>query len=147
MNAIVQTAPASAFGAFDKFLRQRVLQRLSALGHGHLLVNDALGSAETCRNAILSLRKRGRHVQVGLLGAEGGQAMAPIGRIIAHELEILGSHGMQAHQYPRLLGMMAAGRLQPGRLVQRTISLEEAPEALEAMGRFAQPGVTVIDRF
>ena len=46
MNAIVQTAPASAFGAFDKFLRQRVLQRLSALGHGHLLVNDALGSAE-----------------------------------------------------------------------------------------------------
>jgi alcohol dehydrogenase len=73
--------------------------------------------------------------------------MAPIGRIIAHELEILGSHGMQAHQYPRLLGMMAAGRLQPGRLVQRTISLEEAPEALEAMGRFAQPGVTVIDRF
>lgn len=46
MNAIVQTAPASAFGAFDKFLRQRVLQRLSALGHGHLLVNDALGSTE-----------------------------------------------------------------------------------------------------
>jgi cyclopropane-fatty-acyl-phospholipid synthase len=46
LNAIVQTAPASAFGAFDKFLRQRVLQRLSALGHGHLLVNDALGSAE-----------------------------------------------------------------------------------------------------
>lgn len=116
-------------------------------GGGAHLSLDALGSAETCRNAILSLRKRGRHVQVGLLGAEGGQAMAPIGRIIAHELEILGSHGMQAHQYPRLLGMMAAGRLQPGRLVQRTISLEEAPEALEAMGRFAQPGVTVIDRF
>ncbi|TLX22389.1 SAM-dependent methyltransferase [Thermomonas fusca] len=46
MNAIAQTAPPSAFGAFDKFLRQRVLQRLSALGHGHLRVNDALGSVE-----------------------------------------------------------------------------------------------------
>lgn len=116
-------------------------------GGGAHLSLDALGSAETCRNAILSLRKRGRHVQVGLLGAEGGQATAPMGRIIAYELEILGSHGMQAHQYPRLLAMMTAGRLQPGRLVQRTIGLDEAPAALEAMGRFAQPGVTVIDRF
>jgi alcohol dehydrogenase len=70
-----------------------------------------------------------------------------MGRVIARELEIRGSHGMQAHQYPRLLAMMAAGRLQPGRLVQRTISLDEAPAALQAMARFVQPGVTVIDRF
>ena len=32
---------------------------------------DALGSIETCLNSIRSLRKRGRHVQVGLmLGAD-----------------------------------------------------------------------------
>jgi alcohol dehydrogenase len=115
-------------------------------GGGAHLSLDALGSAETCRNAILSLRKRGRHVQVGLLAAEGGDAALPLGQIIARELEVIGSHGMQAHQYPRLLAMMAAGRLQPGRLVQRTITLDEAPAALEAMGRFAQPGITVIDR-
>lgn len=115
-------------------------------GGAHLSV-DALGSHETVRNAILSLRKQGRHVQVGLLGAEGGVAPVPMGRIIAHELELYGSHGMQAHRYPRLLEMMASGQLDPGQLVQRTIRLADAPEALIAMGQFAQPGVTVINRF
>lgn len=116
-------------------------------GGGAHVSLDALGSAETCRSAILSLRKRGRHVQVGLLGAEGGEAAVPMGRVISHELEIYGSHGMPAHQYPRLLAMLAAGRLDPSQLVQRTISLDEAPEALAAMGTFAWAGVTVIDRF
>jgi alcohol dehydrogenase len=116
-------------------------------GGGAHVSLDALGSAETCRSAILSLRKRGRHVQVGLLGAERGEAAVPMGRVISHELEMYGSHGMPAHQYPRLLQLMAAGRLDPSQLVQRTISLDEAPEALAAMGTFARPGVTVIDRF
>lgn len=44
MNAIVQPAPTSAFGAFDRFLRQRLLERLSGFGHGHLEVRDALGT-------------------------------------------------------------------------------------------------------
>ena len=44
MNAIVQTTPANTFGTFDRFLRQRLLQRLAGFGHGHLLVRDALGS-------------------------------------------------------------------------------------------------------
>jgi alcohol dehydrogenase len=116
-------------------------------GAGAHVSLDALGSPETCRSAIRSLRKRGRHVQVGLLGAEGGEAAVPMGRIISHELEIYGSHGMQAHQYPRLLQLLAAGRLDLGQLVQRTIILDEAPGALAAMGSFTQPGVTVIDRF
>lgn len=115
-------------------------------GGAHLSI-DALGSYETVHNAILSLRKQGRHVQIGLLGAEGGEAPVPMGKVIAHELEIYGSHGMQAHHYPRLLEMMASGRLDPGRLVQRTICLAEVPEALTAMGHFAQPGVTVVNRF
>lgn len=115
-------------------------------GGAHVSV-DALGSLETCRDAILSLRKRGRHLQVGLLAAEGGTATVPMSRVISHELEIYGSHGMQAHQYPRLLRLVASGRLEPGQLVQRTISLDEAPEALASLGSFSQAGVTVIDRF
>jgi alcohol dehydrogenase len=115
-------------------------------GGAHLSI-DALGSHETVRNAILSLRKQGRHVQIGLLGAEGGEAPVPMGKVIAYELALYGSHGMQAHHYPRLLEMMASGRLDPGRLVQRTISLADVPEALTAMAQFAQPGVTVVNRF
>ena len=115
-------------------------------GGAHLSL-DALGSRVTCRNSILSLRKRGRHVQVGLLLADESDPPLPMGRVIACELELLGSHGMQAHAYPGLLGMIVAGKLNPGRLIGRTIPLEEASAELAAMGRFAVSGVTVIDRF
>lgn len=108
---------------------------------------DALGSTETCRKAILSLRKQGRHVQIGLLAAGDSDPPLPMGQVIARELVLVGSHGMQAHRYPRLLEMIRAGRLRPAQIIGETISLEEAPAALQAMGHFATPGVTIIDRF
>jgi alcohol dehydrogenase len=67
--------------------------------------------------------------------------------VIARELEILGSHGMQAHRYPELLAMIQAGRLHPDRLVGKRISLEQSLEALVQMDSFSGTGVTVIDRF
>lgn len=107
---------------------------------------DALGSPATCRNSILSLRKRGRHVQVGLLLAEESSPPLPMDRVVAWELEILGSHGIQAHRYPALLAMVESGALDPARLVHRRISLGEAPVALTTMDRFENQGITVIDR-
>ena len=108
---------------------------------------DALGSTTTCRNSILGLRKRGRHVQVGLMLGEHSLPPLPMGPVIANELEILGSHGMQAHQMPPLLEMAAAGRFDLTKLIGRRIALDEAPAALAAMGEFRGVGVTVIDRF
>jgi alcohol dehydrogenase len=115
-------------------------------GGAHLSI-DALGSPVTCFNSIAGLRKRGRHVQVGLLAPDERNARIPTGLVIANELEILGSHGMQAHRYPQMLEMMAAGSLQPQKLIGQTIGLEDAPAALVAMERFAEVGVTVIDGF
>lgn len=108
---------------------------------------DALGSTVTCRNSILGLRKRGRHVQVGLMLGEHSLPPLPMGPVIANELEILGSHGLQAHQMPPLLEMAAAGRFDLTKLIGRRITLDEAPAALAAMGEFRGTGVTVIDRF
>ena len=71
----------------------------------------------------------------------------PMDRVLAHELEIAGSHGIQAHRYPDLLAMIRAGRLQPGELVGRTVSLEEAVERLCGLDRSTDTGVTVIDSF
>ena len=71
----------------------------------------------------------------------------PVDKIIARELEIIGSHGMQAHRYPEMLEMIVSGKLQPQKLIGRTISLDDAPAALLSLGDFAQKGVTVIDRF
>ena len=108
---------------------------------------DTLGSAVTCRNSILSLRPRGRHVQVGLLaGAEADPAL-PMADVIARELELVGSHGMQAHRYVAMFEMIASGALRPELLVGRTISLDEAGCALMQMDEFGVAGVTVINAF
>jgi len=114
-------------------------------GGAHVSI-DALGSTETCINSILGLRKRGKHVQVGLMVAEHSTPPIPMGRVIAHELEILGSHGMQAHRYDDMLRMISSGQLQPEKLIGRRICLEEAPQVLQTMDRFANMGITAIDQ-
>ena len=116
-------------------------------GGGAHLSLDALGSRETCRNSLGSLRKRGRHVQVGLMLADDQEATLPMGQVIAKELEILGSHGMQAHRYPPLLDMIRSGKLAPEKMIRRTVSLAESLDLLQRMGEFKDPGVSVIDRF
>jgi len=114
-------------------------------GGAHVSI-DALGSPEICFNSIAGLRKRGKHIQVGLLDPEHGNARVPTGMIVAGELEIFGSHGMQAHRYPHMLEMISSGRLSPEKLIGRTISLDEAAEALVNMDSFSETGVTVIRR-
>ena len=108
---------------------------------------DALGSRETCANSIRSLRKRGRHVQVGLLAGPEADPPLPMSLVIGRELEILGSHGMQAHAYGRLLDMISAGTIQPRQLIRQTVSLSQAADFLPRMNQFHHAGVTVIDRF
>lgn len=115
-------------------------------GGAHLSL-DALGSVTTCVNSIMSLRKRGRHVQVGLMAGEHSLPPVPMGRVIGHELEILGSHGMQAHRYDAMFAMIEAGLLKPERLVGREITLEQSIDVLTGMDSFAGTGVTVVTRF
>lgn len=113
-------------------------------GGAHVAL-DALGSPATARTGVLSLRRRGRHVQVGLLLGPDAATALPMDRVVAHELEVYGSHGMAAHEYPAMLGAIAEGRLHPGRLVGRTVGLDGAADALAALGRpAAHPGMTVV---
>ncbi len=113
-------------------------------GGAHVSV-DALGAAVTCTNSVLSLRPRGRHVQVGLLPPAQGRPEVPMERVIALELQVLGSHGMAAHAYPEMLGLIAAGRLDPRRLVTRELALDDAADALAEVGR--TPGIAVVTSF
>lgn len=108
---------------------------------------DALGSPATCYHSIANLRKRGKHIQVGLMLADQSTPAIPMDRVIAWELEILGSHGIQAFEYPAVLAMIESGKLAPEKLIGSTISLEESIPALMDMDSFSTTGVTVIDRF
>ncbi|OZC02321.1 zinc-dependent alcohol dehydrogenase family protein, partial [Rubricoccus marinus] len=116
-------------------------------GGGAHLSLDALGHPTTCVNSIRCLQKRGRHVQVGLLLAEHRTPAIPMDRVLADELEILGSHGMQAHRYGAMFSMIASGALTPEALIGRTISLEQSIDALMRMDDFGARGVTVVTEF
>jgi len=112
---------------------------VAATGGGAHVSVDALGSPATADAAVRGLRRRGRHVQVGLMLGDAARAPLPWDRVIAWELEVLGSHGMAAGDYPAMLDMIADGRLDPSRLVGEVVDLDGAAHALEAMDR---PGVS-----
>ncbi len=137
---------AAELGAEHTLAGADVVARVLDLtdGGAHLSL-DALGSAQTCVDSVLGLRPRGRHVQVGLLPPGTERPEVPMGRVLALELELLGSHGMAAHAYPELLGLIAAGRLRPDALVTRELDLAESAAALTALG--SHPGIAVITRF
>jgi alcohol dehydrogenase len=106
---------------------------------------EALGSRATLTDALAGLRPRGRHVQVGLV--LGDQALPPVdmGLVVSRELQLFGSHGMAARDYPAMLAEIADGRLRPGLLVARVVGLDDAPAALMALGASGQgPGTTVV---
>ena len=115
-------------------------------GGAHVSV-DAIGNATVCYNSIDSLRKRGKHIQVGLLVEDDADPRVPMGKVLANELELLGSHGMQAYRYTEMLQLIGTGNLAPERLIGETISLEDSIAALTSMNDFTSTGATVITKF
>jgi alcohol dehydrogenase len=116
-------------------------------GRGAHVSIDALGSQETCFNSVACLRKRGKHIQVGLMTGDHQHPKVPMDKVVAHELEIIGSHGMQAFRYTEMFEMIKSGKLKPELLIGKTISLDDAPQALMDMDKFENLGVTVINNF
>ena len=113
-------------------------------GGSHVSI-DAVGSEQTCADALLSLRRRGRHVQIGLLPPVDGHPRVPMARVIGWELDVLGSHGMAAADYPGMLALIESGALQPQKLIERVIGLEEAAAMLARFDTANVAGMTMID--
>jgi len=114
-------------------------------GGAHASV-DAFGSPATAAASVRSLRRRGRHVQIGLLLDPAGTAL-PMDRLVAYELELYGSHGMAAADYPAMLELVTSGAVRLDALIGAVVTLDEAPAALTAMDRLesAGAGITVVD--
>ncbi|MDQ3359238.1 MAG: zinc-dependent alcohol dehydrogenase family protein [Actinomycetota bacterium] len=142
--ALEQAREMGAEVVLDAGLGTDVADRIQELGGAHVSV-DALGLPATAVASVRSLRRRGRHVQVGLLLGASSTPPIPMDRVIAHELEIYGSHGMAAQEYPAMLDLIAGGVLRPDRLVGRVIGLAEAGRALATMDSApATGGMTVV---
>ena len=120
------------------------VKALLDLGGADIAV-DALGSEATATSSILSLARRGRHLQLGLMLTPSGLSQIPMARVIAWELDLLGSHGMAAKDYPEMLALVASGALNPSLLVKREINLEDGAKALSDLNNQSIGGITIIN--
>ena len=105
---------------------------------------DALGSEITANQSVNSLKRRGKHIQLGLLLTKDGRTPIPMARAIAYELDLLGSHGMAAVDYPGMLTLITSGKLKPAQLITNVISLEEGAFQLKNLDKAPISGVTII---
>lgn len=109
---------------------------------------DALGSRTTMDSSIRSLRTRGRHIQVGLMIGDDAAPVVPMWRLHALEIELFGSHGMQAHRYSEMLDLVATGRLAPERLItEDTLDLAAGADLIMRMDTFPTTGFAVVTDF
>jgi D-arabinose 1-dehydrogenase-like Zn-dependent alcohol dehydrogenase len=127
--------------AIDK-IPEAIMDLTSGGAHASL---DAIGNAKVVMDSIMSLRKRGRHVQVGLMTGRDIITRIPIARVIAWELELLGSHGLPVSGFAELIELTNIGRLNPESLIERTINLDQLPDAIAAMSNFQDHGITMVE--
>ena len=116
-------------------------------GRGVHVSLDALGSPETCRDSILSLRKRGKHIQVGLMDPEKDPPQIPMPQVIARELELIGSHGMQAHAYSSMFELINQKSINLNQLIGKSVNLEEGARLLSHFTEKTDPGLSIITDF
>jgi len=108
---------------------------------------DALGSEQTAVASWRCLRKRGRHIQVGLMIGEASNGRLPMDLLHSNEISIHGVHGMQAWQYQPMFDLIASGRVSPGALITEEVDLYRGAEYLASMGSFSGTGITIVNDF
>jgi alcohol dehydrogenase len=119
-----------------------------ATGGGAHVTVDALGITRTFHDSLYALRPLGRQVQIGMPLEQHARPDLPLLELVyARQIAILGTRGIAAGRFPALFGMIAAGRLDPARLITRRIALGQTGDALAEMDGYTGRGVTVIDRF
>lgn len=118
-----------------------------ATGGGVHVAIEALGHSETAANALRSLRKLGRMVQVGMPAGEHVSMTLPWDAVYSGQLAVFGTRGMPAHKYPGLLDFMAASDVDLSPMIARRVALSDISAELALFDCPAPPGVAVITDF
>jgi len=109
----------------DKAVRQLT-------GGGADVAFEAIGLPETQEQAFASLRTGGRFVVVGF----ASQPMRlDAGRTMYREMEIVGSLGCRAVDYPRVLELVRQGKIKLQELVTARYPLDQINQAFDALRR------------
>ncbi|GEN46168.1 zinc-binding dehydrogenase [Alkalibacillus haloalkaliphilus] len=109
---------------------------------------DALGIAQTCLNGINSLKKGGRHLQIGVTTQkEAGYISLPIDDMVMAEKSFITTLGMPGHRFEPMLNMVGQGNLNPGQMVTDEISLSEVERVFNDMSDYKTNGTIVVTKF
>ena len=128
--------------------KAEVVEAVKEISGGGVQVSlDAVGNSTSCTNSIRNLRKRGKHIQIGLMTGIDEFPQIPMSLVIANELEILGSHGMQAHRYTEMFDLITVSGIDLNKMISKTISLEDSAVILPKMNEYGTSGITVINSF
>jgi 6-hydroxycyclohex-1-ene-1-carbonyl-CoA dehydrogenase len=109
---------------------ERELRKLSDGGVD--VAFEAVGNPATVRLAFGALRPGGRLVVIGYSAAEAAISAA---RLMFFELEIVGSLGCGAGEYPEILRLVESGKIRLAPIVSGTLPLGEINEGLDRLRR------------
>lgn len=116
-------------------------------GGAHVSI-DALGVTATFENSLRSLRKLGRHVQVGMpVGDHARVRLDLLELVYARQLSLSGMRGLGASGFAPLMALIESGEFDPSRLVSNLIPLSGVGAALQGLETYQSAGVTVINDF
>lgn len=119
----------------------------SETGGAHVSL-DALGITQTFDASLRSLRKLGRHVQIGMpVGPHATPPLPLLELIYSRQLTLHGTRGMAANAFTPLLDLVDSGALDLTPLITQRIPLSGTHAALSAMDGGQAAGVTVITNF
>lgn len=129
-------AVASTLGAahiIDPREFERVDRRVRQLSGGGVdIAFEAIGSPETIRLALSLLRRGGRLCVIGYSADDVALSAA---RIMYYELEVVGSLGCGAGDYPAILRLVEDGRLVLDPIVSGKLPLEEINNGFDRLRR------------
>lgn len=108
---------------------------------------EALGIETTTVNSLRSLRKLGRHIQIGMPAGDHTTMDIPMDAVYSGQLALFGTRGMPSWRYPSLLNLIASGQADLSPMIARHIPLSSASSELQAFDGPAAPGVAVITNF
>jgi 6-hydroxycyclohex-1-ene-1-carbonyl-CoA dehydrogenase len=112
---------------------ERVDKRVRELSGGGVDVAfEAIGNPKTMQLAYSLLRRGGRLCVIGYSADDVSLSAA---RLMYYELEVVGSLGCGAGEYPEILGLVQAGRLKLDEIVSGTIPLARINEGLDRLRR------------
>jgi threonine dehydrogenase-like Zn-dependent dehydrogenase len=125
---------ATEFGATDIVAERgaegvaRVTDLLAGIGADSVL--ECVGTKESMQQAIDSTRPGGR---VGYVGVPSGGAELPIRQLFSSNIGVAGGVAPVRAYIEELLPEVLDGRLEPGKVFDRTVDLDDVPAGYRAM--------------